>query len=546
MPEDLAYCGVTGTHVINYTIETPTSSRTLTSEIPLNTALTVASSAATSQWTKLPSRDEMTSVLVAQFPAFKPQAVDFMVSDAIRISDTKYQLSIYPKSDCTYYTDITSVVFYLKDTRKLFSDVITKVGTSASNRIILYNAQVQSNLDSYFVFQRTIEIICAANDIDIATFPMDSYTIAFSDTTFAADKTFTMTITPYATSLYYLPTAMTLYGIYKVPQSWSMTMNDLTKLDYSEYGWSITGCNDLNKTILFARINPYSNKVGIYDSYITMNGASDSRFEIGHHVNLSNTKYELSAILGAYDLPVTVFPNALNDFGAFYYGGSYTKGSYKLTGTLVLPYTLSYLGKNAMRAQSFTDFLWANRGSDYYDDDYPFSSAVYSDAFYGITTVSNYRVPSRVTELPREWMGNQSGSSLYLFNSSFKYEFFKKNDAKRDNGVIAGSTDNLKLYVTENLYPFYKNDNSWKAKCPTINYIPYVSHDLPKQVDATSLQEITPQTMEQLIVSQATTNFKDHYKDGNYQFVLNKNNKTVTVRIKDNRWFYGEFTVSYL
>ncbi len=186
-------------------------------------------------------------------------------------------------------------------------------------------------------------------------------------------------------------------------------------------------------------------------------------------------------------------------------------------------------------------------GQVYDDKELDFQSSFYSDAFYECSGVKRWSVPTRIQDIPAEWVGGAAISMPTYFLSSKKYYPYAKSNGKN----IANNYQFATLYVTENLLETYKQDSTWKVKATNILPIPHVSKIMAPQVIATS--NSTDQQIFTAWVTtsaqQASTTYADllakiQDSDSIYKYVVDRTNKTITIYIKDNHYYYGEFTAN--
>ncbi len=544
------YCGITGTATLNYSVITPTTPITITTHVANNSVLSVATSSDKTSWTSLPRRDDMVSALSSQFPNLKMEAIDFDVNDSICTGGLQYKLTIYKKSGSNYYTGFSSVIFYLKDTRLNIADVFTKTGRSASNPIKMYSCRSQFVNNT---IQKNIEIICAANDVDPGTLPLETFSLSYAGNydPEVEGATFTTTLTVKSNNTSYKPASLTFNCVFERLGWFSARISAITgeTINTSQYGWKFDKLIGDESFCLYI-LNPYKpNEVSLLTSY-TKSSDPNALLSIGHHLFVNNKTYEVVGILGCYDVAPSTWGRSSSDVGCFGYGkfAGPSDNACTVSGTVNLPYTLRYMGKNTFRAQAgMTNVTWDyNRNAAFDDPEVEMNFNFYSDSFLdtGIQTLS---IPTRVSELPREIIGKQTGSGtinrVNLFNSKFMYSA-----KKSDNSNVFYQVKINNLWVPQNLYNLYSLDANWVAVCSngvnSMHAIPHVSTVMKKQIDATG-KSIDLNTLKSLWLSQSGI-AESKFQEGQYEFVLDKVNKTMTVKTRDNVNFYGSYTVNYI
>ena len=542
------YCGITGSATLNYSVLTPATPTNITIDVPNNTVLTVASSSDNTPWESLPTRDQMISVLTSQFPNLKMDAIDFDVNDSICMGGLQYKLTIYKKSESSYYNGESSVIFYIKDTRLNIGDVFTKTGRSTSNPIEMYSCRSQFINNT---IQKNIEIICAANDVDPATLPLETFSLTYEGNynPEIEGETFTTTLTVKSNNTSYKPGSLTFNCIFGALSWFRTNISGITgqTINTLQYGWKFEKLIG-DEIICLYILNPYKpNEVSILTSY-TKSSDPDALLSIGHHLFLNNTTYEVVSILGCYDVAPSTWGRSAEDVGCFGYGrfSGASENACIVTGTVILPYTLRYMGKNAFRAQAgITNLIWDyNHSASFDDPQVQMNFNFYSDAFLG-TSIQTLSIPTRVSELPRELIGDTSETieCLNLFNEKFMYS-----PKRSDNSNVFYNVKINNLWVPQNLCNLYSLDSDWIAVCTngadSIHAIPHISKLMTKQIDATG-RTIDLNTLKSLWLSQSGIT-ESKFQEGQYEFVLDTVNKTMTVKTRDNINFYGSYTVNYI
>lgn len=547
------YCGIVdegSVLQIPYQVNTPSSSTDISTIIPVNTSLDCASTASKTPWSTLPTYEEFCLKLKEQFGQnLQTDALQINVEDAFNIWQTQYRLTIVPSKNSSYYTGSTCIMFYLKDTRVALNQVI-KVGQDVANPMQVYrtkNANAPKSGEN-----KIINIIAAANNIDPGTLISDDFSFTYSSgagETETIGNKFTLTITVNNNSRYYKG-SVTINCIYvQQPAIFEVTCQELFG-NQGSYNWSTNQLSTISsQKFAFERMNPYNNQVGIAYSNVTMTNTNDPYLSIGYKVKYQNVEYDVWGILGTNDIQKTNLATAEEDKGALALTTAGFSGTCKLYGKIGLPYTIQYFGKNSFRKQSgVTDFIWLKKPGQVYDDkELDFQSSFYSDGFYECSGVKRWSVPTRIQDIPAEWVGGAAISMPTYFLSSKKYYPYAKSNGKN----IANNYQFATLYVTENLLETYKQDATWKVKATNILPIPHVSKIMAPQVIATSSS-----TDQQIFTAwvttsaqQASTTYADllakiQDNDSIYKYVVDRTNKTITIYIKDNHYYYGEFTAN--
>lgn len=550
---DAKYCGIVdeGTALqIPYQVNTPSSSTNIATIIPANTYLSCASTASSSPWTELPKYEEFVTKLKEQFGStLQTDALQINVEDAYNIWDTQYRLTIVPSKNSSYYTGSTCVIFYLKDTRVELSSVI-KVGQDAANPMQVYRTKNATAVKCGE--NKVINIIASANNIDPGTLISDDFSFTYSSgagETETIGTKFTLTIAVNNNSRYYKG-SVTINCIYvQQPAIFEVTCQELFGNQTSN-GWTTDQLSTISaQKIAFVKMNPYNNQVGIAYTNIVMANNSSSYLNIGHKVRYSNIDYDVWGVLGSFDIQKSILSTADDDKASFAQAGSNFSGTCQLYGTIGIPYSIQYMGKNAFRAQSTVkEFVWLKKPGQTYDDkELDFNGSFYSDSFYACSGVTRWNNPTRIQDIPAEWVGGATISMPTYFLSSKKYYPYAKSNGKN----IANSAMFTALYVTENLWETYKQDGTWNSKATNILVIPHISKIMAPQVTTTSSstdQEIFTAWV-RTSAQQASTTYADllaKIQDSNslYKYVVDRTNKTITIFVKDNHYYYGEFTAN--
>ncbi len=441
------------------------------------------------------------------------------------------------------------MIFYLKDTRVQLSLVI-KVGQDASNPMQVYRTKNGTAAKSGE--NKIINIIATANNIDPGTLISDDFSFVYSSgagETETIGNNFTLTITVNDNSRYYKG-SVTINCIYvQQPPIFEVTCQELFS-NQSEYCWSTNQLSTISsQKFAFERMNPYNNQVGIAYSNVAMVSTGDPYLNIGYKVKYQNIEYDVWGVLGACDIQKANLSNAEDDKGALASLTVGFSGACQLFGKIGLPYTIQYFGKNCFRSQSgVTEFVWLKKPGQIYDDkELDFNASFYSDAFYQCSGVKRWNNPTRIQDIPAEWVGGATISMPTYFLSSKKYYPYGKSNGKNIANNYLFST----LYVTENLWETYKQSDTWKSKTTNILAIPHVSKIMVPQVNASinnTDQEIfacwITTSAQQASMSYADLLAKIEDDESIYKYVVDRNAKTITIYIKDNHYYYGQFTAN--
>lgn len=457
-----------------------------------------------------------------------------IASDANSLGGLNYSVQINAIPNSTVYTGSATIKYELNDTRKRLRDDFA-VGVSSPFEWGQFSSNDRNK-------PSVLNTICSANNVDTQKISAYTYTLTYDTNA----QTITLTV---SNNPYYIDDNITFK--YKVAATylpftynWS-EIQDPNKgngvgwsyATFGKGGFTFIPIDFTNHTVYIIDASSYPNNSGI-----TTKLEADNMI-IGSKITDPNDRIEwtVTGLAGADD---ATYPSG-SDQGCF-------RQDTGLSGSITLPSTIKYIGKNAFRQCSNITSLNLNEGLE----------EIYAHSCMTIdcNNLQTIYLPSTLSNIADYIFGGTKLSDIYLYRSTHIY-------AQYPNGAGASpffttpqytSSDPRtgRIHVPTNLLNSYINSSVWQSWIGTKNgdlsyYTRQVFQPIQKLSDVinNTINLPTYCTVESMLSLLCYINNVDPDKIKNYVYSVSGYTvnggapATMTIKVVNNPYYYGSADV---